>query len=190
MRHSPFLVASFLIAALPACGHMPITSLLQLSKVNFATTEPRALRAAVQLPSALSPQKVVLRFTGRINKGPDQVASFQLEKFDDSTLPASEGNISAYRLTAADAARLAEFRNSLFRQKAAQGGTGELELTIHPEVCLTAPIPSGPVRATSYVKTSETQAYVPLARDFDLRTVDPVRDLIAMAVPCGPTDHD
>lgn len=190
MRHSPLLLTALFVAGLPACGHMPMTSLLQLSKVDFATTDPRALRAALQLPSALSPQKVVLRFTGRINKGPDQVASFQLQKFDDLTLPTSQGKLIAYRLTAADAARLADFRASLFRQKAAEGGSGELELTIHPEVCLTAPVPSGSVLATSYIKTSETQAYVPLLRDFDLRTVDPLRDLITTASPCGWSDQD
>jgi hypothetical protein len=183
-------VICVLAADLAACGHMPMTSLLQLSKIDFATTDPRALRAAVVLPSGLSPQNVVLRFTGRINKGPDQTEDFRLERFSEPTLDqtleaaAAQGSVSAYRLTAADATRLSEFRISLFRQKAAQGGSGELELTIHPEVCLTAPVAEGPVLATSYIRTSETQAYVPLARDFDLRTIDPQRDLIATAAAC------
>jgi len=171
---------------------MPVTSLLKLSKVDFATTDPQALRAAVAVPDSLLPQRVVLRLTGRIGKGPDRHEEFQLEEDADPALPGSLADakagvrIAAYRLTPADAARLSAFRTSLFRQKAISGGVGELEMTIHPEACLVSPPAEGPVRATTYIKTSETGAYVALARDIDLRTVDPERDLIATAPPCPP----
>lgn len=185
------LASALLVTALAACGHMPVTSLLALSKVDFATTEPQALRAAVVLPKSLSPQRVVLRLTGRINNGPDQHEDFQLEEFTDPFLPASltgagnDARIGAYRLTDADAARMAAFRTSLFRQKAESGGTGVLEMTINPEACLVSPPAEGPVLATTYIKTSETNTYVALARNFDLRTIDPQRDLIATAPPCS-----
>jgi hypothetical protein len=191
---SPLRVSTsvLLLTALTACGHMPVTSLLKLSKVDFATTDPQALRAAVAVPDSLLPQRVVLRLTGRIDKGPDQREKFQLEEFADPALLDSVTGtkaglrIAAYRLTAADAARLSAFRTSLFRQKAASGGVGELEMTIHPEACLISPPEQGPVLATTYLKTSETGTYVALARDFDLRTIDPDRDLVATAPSCPP----
>ncbi|MCB8821266.1 hypothetical protein [Microvirga rosea] len=142
------------------------------------------------MPSALRPERVVLRFTGRINKGRDQREDFVLARFDDSMIsealpdPTSGRSLTAYRLTPSDADRLASFRASLFRQKATQGGHGELEMTIHPEACLVGAAPSGPVLATTYLRTSETEGYVALVRDFDLRTVDPERDLVATAPAC------
>jgi hypothetical protein len=38
---------------------------------------------------------------------------------------------------------------------------------------------------STYLKTAETGAYIPLARDVDLRRLDPNRDLAALVPVCG-----
>ncbi|ACL55548.1 conserved hypothetical protein [Methylobacterium nodulans ORS 2060] len=186
IRHS---VSAVLISALAACGYVPVTSMLKLSAIDFRVTDPRALRAAVELPKAMLPRRVVLRFIGRINNGPDQTEEFDLEEINDPTVAdvgsvKADRRISAYRLTSADANRLTAFRSSLFRQKAEQGGRGEVNLEVRTEGCRAGPFASGPVLATTYIKTSETGTYVPLMRNFDLRTIDPKRDLVETAPQC------
>ena len=35
---------------LNGCGHVPVTSMLRLARIDFANTDPARLRAAVKLP--------------------------------------------------------------------------------------------------------------------------------------------
>ena len=35
---------------LAGCGHMPVTSMIKLARVDFAKTDPAQVRAAVKLP--------------------------------------------------------------------------------------------------------------------------------------------
>ena len=46
-----FVVLIFWLLA--GCGHMPVTSMVRLARVDFQTTDPEKLRVAVRLPKAL-----------------------------------------------------------------------------------------------------------------------------------------
>jgi len=92
---------------------------------------------------------------------------------------------SLYQVDPADLAHLIAFREALKEKHKAQGARGgKLALAIVPQACRTAELPPGPVYFTSYLRTQETGGYVPLARDLDLRTVSPGRDLAAEIPPC------
>lgn len=179
---------------LAACGHMPLTSMVKLARVDFTATDPGGLRAAVKLPSAIRPQRdqVRLRLTVRLASGKEDTQDFRLTEISDPadiTLLREEiagTHLFAYRLEPAESARLTAFRDSLKRQQAASGGRGgALTISIAPEVCRSGELPPGGVLFTTYLRTAETGGYVVLARDVDLRSVARGRDLAAEMPVCG-----
>jgi hypothetical protein len=52
-----------------------------------------------------------------------------------------------------------------------QGQRAGREISIRPDARRAGALPPGPVLMTTYIKTSETNRYVTLARDVDLRTI-------------------
>jgi len=55
---------------------------------------------------------------------------------------------------------------------------------LQPDACRSGELPNGPVYFTTYLRTAETNGYVPLARDVDLRTVMKERDVAAEIPGC------
>src|SRR5215510_11829345 len=94
--------------------------------------------------------------------------------------------IFAYRLDPAEASRLAAFRDALKKKQEASGRRGgNLTITVRPDACRAGDLPDRPVYITTYLKTAETGGYVPLARDVDLRTIVPGRD-VTQEIPACP----
>lgn len=177
---------------LAGCGHMPLTSMVRLARVDFQSTNPEKLRVAVRLPNALRARAegTVLRVAVRVGKGEEEARDFALREITDRSefdLLASEGeagfHISAYAIAAGDVAHLRMFRAALL-QKKKDGVGGSLALSVRPDTCRTEPLPNGPVLLSTYLKTSETNGYVPLARDVDLRSFEAERDIAAMIPEC------
>jgi hypothetical protein len=75
------------------------------------------------------------------------------------------------------------FRAALM-QKKKDGVSGSLAISVRPDTCRTGPLPSGPVLLSTYLRTGETNSYVPLARDVDLRSFAAERDITAMIPEC------
>ena len=71
------------------------------------------------------------------------------------------------------------------RREAAGRKGGTLTISIRPEGCRTADLGERPLHVTTYLRTAETGGYVPLARDLDLRTISPGRDVATEIPPCG-----
>jgi hypothetical protein len=95
-------------------------------------------------------------------------------------------HVYAYQIDPADQGRLVAFRELLKEKQKAKGGKGgALSISVRPEACRTAELPKGPVYFTTYLRTQETDGYVPLTRDVDLRTVLPGRDLAAEIPACA-----
>src|SRR5437868_6210959 len=69
--------------ALAGCGHMPLTSMVQLARIDFTSTDPAALRAAVKLPRAVRLQSAALRITVKIASGYEEAADFVLREVSD-----------------------------------------------------------------------------------------------------------
>jgi hypothetical protein len=174
------------------CGHMPVTSMVKLARLDLQTTDPEQLRVALKLPSMLKARTegTVLRIAVRLANGAEDARDFSLREATSAERAAlaaeAEGGsaVFAYALAHSDVAQLRMFRAELMRRQ--KGGSGgAITIAVRPDTCRTAPLPNGPLLFSTYLKTAETNGYVPLARDLDLRRLDPDRDHAAMIPACG-----
>jgi len=173
---------------------MPVTSMIRLARADLAATDPAQLRAAVKLPRVLKlkPAGVALRIGVKLANGEENTQDFVMREVSDPAdvvaLHAElEPNtqIFAYRLDPAEASRLAAFRDALKKKQEASGRRGgNLTITVRPDACRAGDLLDRPVYITTYLKTAETGGYVPVARDVDLRTVVPGRDLTEEIPAC------
>jgi hypothetical protein len=169
---------------------MPVMSMIKLARVDFTSTNPAQLRAAVKLPWALQPraQGTVLRISVKTSDGQDLKQEFALQEISDPTdlLPlraemSSDTHIFAYRIDPADLSRLIDFRaTALAQPRVRRGGT----LSIQPQACRSGEIPSGPILFSTFLRTAEIGEYIALTREVDLRTLAAGRDVAAMIPPC------
>jgi hypothetical protein len=189
------MVGCILGSMLAGCGSMPVTSMVRLARVDFVATDPAGLRAAVKLPTAIRPlrDQVRLRLAVTLASGKTDVQDFRLTEISDPAAVSLPGEIDAgtqmfaYSLDPAEVARLVAFRDALKKQQTASGGRGgALTISIAPEACRSGELAAGPILFTTYLRTAETDGYVPLARDVDMRSVVRGRDLVAEMPVCGP----
>ncbi len=146
----------------------------------------------MKLPRSLKPQRMVLRIDVKLADGREQGQDFRLREVsepNDVLVLTSEldpgTDIYAYRIDPVDADRLTAFREQLKQQQKATGRSGgALTISVRPEACRTGELAEGPVTFTTYLRTQETNGYVPLMRDVDLRTLWPGRDLVPVIPPC------
>jgi hypothetical protein len=170
---------------------MPVTSMVKLAQVDFQTTDPEKLRVAVKLPRALRPRAdgTVMRIAVKLASGEQEARDFVLSATtgDEVAVLAGESDagseLFAFAIAKNDVAQLRIFRTALLQRKRSGSG-GSLTISVRPDVCRNEPLPGGPLLFTTYLKTAETGDYVPLARDVDLRTFDPNRDLAALIPAC------
>jgi hypothetical protein len=102
-----FLRASVTIA-LAGCGHMPVTSMVKLARVDFETSDPAQLRAAIKLPKSLRPRPngVSLRIAVRVGRAREESRDFVLSELPAPSELAREAgtnsHVFAYRIDEAD----------------------------------------------------------------------------------------
>ncbi len=180
---------------LTGCGNMPVASMLKLSRIDFKTTDPVGLRVAVKLAASIKPQrdKLRLRLTVQLPGGADTTQDFVLSEISDPAELAmlrkevdAGARVFAYRLDTAEASKLAAFRDDLLRKKQEGSRGGGLKINVVPDACRSGEIASGAVPFTTYLRTPETDGYVTLAEDVDMRTVVPGHDLVSEMPACGP----
>lgn len=117
-----------------------------------------------------------------------------LEEVRDATelaklpvLVAPGRRFTLFKLRSADVAQLGAFREEMFAGPQNSGNRGSLSLGAD-KACRLADLSGKPITMTGYLKTSETQDYVLLMRDFDLgeaaRAIDPKIDLATAVPPC------
>ena len=171
-----------LAVALAGCSSVPLSSLVQLTRINAETTDLAALRVAVRLPSALKPRPggvnmdVLLKVTGE----PDDAGD--LLGLSGAARPGF--SIHAYRLAPGDIERLILMRAALLKQRR-DGKRGSLGVGIAAkEFCLVGALPSGSLLSTTYLLTSETRSYVLLTDDLDLGKEPAVAAELARLKPC------
>jgi hypothetical protein len=176
---------------LVSCGHVPLMSMVQLARIDFATTDPALLRAAIKLPRAIEPRLngTALRVAVKLADGRELAEDFKLGETTDErdvlTLHSElepDTHVVAYRVDPAEIDRLKAFRLAALTQKKAQ--KAGLTISIKPEACRASAVASGPVLMTTYILTSETGRYVALARDVDLRALAPGQDAVAAIPAC------
>jgi hypothetical protein len=180
---------------LGACSHIPVMSMVTLARVDFETTDPAYLRAAVKMPANLKPRIGTLRAAVKIEGEAEKVEEFGLERVADAGEARSLRDevengmhITAYRLEPAEIARVSAFREALRgrrKEAASKGRRGSLTISVSPKACREGELPAK-VLLTTYLRTTETGTYIPLARNVDMRTIDAEagRDLKALIPPC------
>jgi hypothetical protein len=182
------MALTFLLAA---CGHVPVMSLVKLARIDFASTDPAQLRAAVKLPQTLKPrvQSMVLQVGVKTADGRELKQQFALRDIADpadvlALRPEMEAgmHIFAYRLDPDEISRVLAFRAAALAQR---GGGGGGTVSIQPEACRSGELPTGPILITTYLRTVETGGYVALTRDVDLRTMAPDKAIAAKIPSCG-----
>jgi hypothetical protein len=193
------LIALSAASVLAAYTHVPLDSILPLTRINFGTTDIARVRAAVKLPDSLRPRAggvrmiVIMGLSGE----PPQSQKFDLiesHDADDQTglaaFAAPGSVVYAYHLAPDDVARLERVRADMIARATTlkqQGKNPGSNLTIKidaEEVCRTRDLGSEPLLTTTYVKTGETGQYVIALRDVDLRLEPAVKDKIDTMPPC------
>ena len=175
------------------CSHMPVTSMVKLARVDFETSDPAQLRAAIKLPRTLRPQPngVALRIAVQVGRAPEEARDFMLRELPEpaelTREAGADSHIFAYRIDDADLARLAAFRAELIARKVGQssGQKGSISISVRPQACKAGELPDGPIYFTTYLRTAETKDYVALARDVDLRSIVPNAAVVAEIPRCG-----
>lgn len=190
--HPRFLRYALLLPGLMAmtgCSHMPVTSMVKLARIDFETTDPAQLRAAIKLPRTLraQPNGVLLRIAVQVGRAPEEARDFMLRELPDPAELArdagSGSHVFAYRIDDSDLVRLKAFRSELIARKSS-GQKGSISISVRPQACKVGELAEGPVFFTTYLRTAETRDYVPLARDVDLRSIVP--DAAVAGIPrCG-----
>jgi hypothetical protein len=179
----------YLISAicLSGCATIPMTSIPKLSRVEFMTTDLRQLRVAVVLPRAIRPSEnsiemvTVLKAEG----GQPKTTKLQLDqsfaKADFVGLPTnlgSEQKAYVYLLQANESARLEEIRLSAQTMRTS-GKKGTLDIAFSfKDFCAEGVLPVGSILTSTYVSSSETNEYVLLTRDVDMRGDVTLRKLL------------
>lgn len=170
---------------------MPVTSMVKLARVDFETSDPAQLRAAIKLPRSLRPRPngMSLRLAVRVGRAAEETRDFALRELPAPPELAREADadshVFAYRIDDADQPRLLAFRSELIARKSAGQG-GSLTISVQPQACRSGELPVGPLYLTSYLRTAETGTYVTLARDVDLRTIVPEQDVAEKIPRCAP----
>jgi hypothetical protein len=178
------------MVAMAGCSHMPVTSMVKLARVDFETSDPAQLRAAIKLPRTLRPRSngVVLRIAVQVGRTPEEARDFMLRELPEpaelTREAGADSHIFAYRIDDADLARLAAFRAELIAKKSS-GQKGSISISVRPQACKAGELPDGPIYFTTYLRTSETKDYVALARDVDLRSIVPNAAVVAEVPRCG-----
>jgi len=169
---------------------MPVTSMVKLARVDFETSDPAQLRAAIKLPRTLRPRRngVVLRIAVQVGRSPEEARDFMLRELPEpaelTREAGAESHIFAYRIDDADLARLAAFRAELIAKKSS-GQKGSISISVRPQACKAGELPDGPIYFTTYLRTSETKDYVALARDVDLHSIVSNAAVVADIPRCG-----
>ena len=199
----PASIALLVAAGLAgACGHVPLTSLPKLSKIDIRTTRLADLRASLSVPADIRPlpEGVTMTIVVEPKEGGRHERKAVLEEVRDAAelaaLPVmvSPGRrLTVFRLSPADAARLTVFRDEMLLGASQGGNRGSFSLAAD-KACRTGDLSGKPIPMTSYLKTSETQDYVLLMRDVDLRetvrALDPKIDLATAIPPCDAPPVD
>jgi len=185
-----------LCSVVAGCGHVPLASLPKLSKIDIRTTDLAELRAGISLPADIRtlPGGVTMTLVALPKDGGRHERKVVLEEVRDAAelakLPvmASPGRrFTLFRLSRADTGRLGAFREEMFAGPQNSGNRGSLALGAD-KACRLGELSGKPIAMSGYLRTSETQDYVLLMRDFDLkdavREIDPKVDLATAIPPC------
>jgi len=172
----PAILLLWLLPVLAGCAGIPIQSLYQLSRIDFETTDPQKIRAAVRLPFQVSPlaDSVILTMTAYDEQ--DKVFGeemFILEHVADAgelaevtSLVKPGTAVTVFRIRAADMVRLNRFHRVTMRKPG--GGKRGGALTLTAKGCFNDSRMPKKIPMTTFLKTVESPVYFQISPEIDL----------------------
>lgn len=185
MRAFCLLVVASLVAG---CGHVPLTSLPKLSRLDMMTLDARQLRVAVDMPDGLRVQRdsaIIITGLKESPGGPAIEERFVLEElgFTEPGGRPPEG-AQVFRISEADLPRLSALRDQIRQRKQAFPKETSGYLTVTSGGCRTAPLPSGPLYVDTLLRTHDGENYFVLTKDVDLQKLVPAKRLAEKVPLC------
>lgn len=167
------LLAPFVALAVPACTHVPVTSLVALSRIDFATTDLASFRAAMRFPENYRARENRMIVTGAIEGQPEIKETFVLSPINDpDELNQLAGErqagaqIAAFRLPPEAVATFEAHRRRALEAKR-EKRKGSLSIALEPDFCYEKTPPRDTLPFSTFLRTSETRRYVTVLRDLD-----------------------
>jgi hypothetical protein len=189
---SPARVLIALLSALmmAGCASLPLQSAIALRRVDFQTTDFAKLRVAVQFPEFIRAQAEGVKMIATVTydgEAPRKESFTLREATLEGVAPptAPRGSyVRTYGLRASDSARMDAIRKEIVAARA-EGRRGSFGIGVEAnEFCRAGEIGGGAVMITTYLKAAETPEFVPLLRNFDLRSDDRTAQALTNLAPC------
>ena len=176
-----FLFSSAACVLATACATIPLTSMYKLRKFDLTTTDIAVLRVAVQKPRYIGISKGGAKMVVSAEKKDgsySQSQDFVLDELPKGSVDASQlpnpvkwSDISGYRIALKDIGRLRALRMNIAQMKKQHGDQIAGSLSVSVEGCTRMAPPDGPVPITVWIKSEETEQYVVLLENIDLRQI-------------------
>jgi hypothetical protein len=192
MRRFRHFSSVFLALTLSACTTIPMSSMLALSRIDFTTTRIEEMRVAVELPSVIKPRvggvqmEVAAKLGNNVDKFTFKLAEDQAQIGMRGMLPfpAAGKQMYAYRLRDEDVATLMRLRAERLNEKT-DGEKGSLSIGVAAkEFCRIGSLASVDLTVTTFIATSETNGYIAVSNNFDLRSDKKIADEIITMPSC------
>ena len=182
-------IALLCTIALASCASVPLSSIVALRRVDFQTTDFAKLRVAVQLPDGIRTQAEGVRMIASISYdgGATRKETLYLRETNlESDIPsgARRGfHTRGFSLREADVVRLEAIRAEIAAAKAEQR-KGSLGFGIEAkEFCRAGELGNGPLPITTFLRAAELPEFIPLLRDFDLRSDPQIGEALVKLSP-------
>jgi hypothetical protein len=174
---------------LAGCVALPISSMWALRKLELETTDFSSWRAALKSPSFVRTTAATLKVDVIDADGANRGGNFKLIESTDSltalrlvTTAQSGEQLGVYRLSDEDVAKLDGIRADVVQASGPQKGS--IGIGVSAQGCSVGLIPSGPVRLSTYLKTTETLKFVALMEDLDLLKYSKGKTAAELFKPC------
>ncbi len=181
MKPMPLLaiLAILAVGALAGCSHVPVKTMLALRSFDPMTTDPAALRAAIVAPALYAPRPGGAKmkiFQERKAGGDRREIEIVLEEVSLASetglaraRPAVGSVLHAYRIPPSDMPRLLELRREALARAEKEPGAFKGAFSVGVDGCRVgdAALPEQ-VRVSTYLKTADSDGYIPLIEDIDL----------------------
>lgn len=166
------LCALLIAGGLAACDITPARTLWALRNVDPVTTDPEAIRLALRIPQGFRPQITGMTLTGTLNATdtlPAESKSFAIVREPSTQLPSwmrrAGAPLYGYKISEAD---LSAFRAFQLQAAKAKGEKRGGSISLGTEVCRLASALPAEIPISAFIKTAETDEFVPLFEDKDL----------------------
>ena len=161
---------------LSACTHVPLGSMVQLSKIDMEKTDMSGLRVALLAPDALDfPEgdaKLTVHLVSRTD-AMDVRQEYALATEPQQPVPPeiakamkSGQRVHFFQLAPRDVQAFSGFQKVISDAKARGGSGGSLQIAVGAKGCLTRGL-SGSLKLSAFLKTSELDQYLVLLKDVD-----------------------